>query len=94
MTHHPAIDRSRALWNRSHAHLDSDAVLAQLLDWGEIEAWRELYQLAARDERLRRRIHAILYRAPIAYPGFWLAALQTLGESIDWSKPLPQDEGY
>jgi len=91
---HPAIDRSRALWNRSHADLASDEILAQLLDWGEIEAWRELYQLAARDARLRQRIHAILYRVPIAYPGFWLAALRTLGEPIDWSKKLPEDEGY
>lgn len=91
---HPAIDRSWALWNRSHADLDSDEILAQLLDWGELEAWRELYQLASRDERLRRRMHAILYRVPIAYPGFWLAALQGLGEPIDWSRKLPEGEGY
>lgn len=91
---HAAIDRSRALWNRSHADLASDEILAQLLDWGEVEAWRELYRLAARDPRLRRRIHAVVYQAPIAYPGFWLAALSTLGEPIDWSRKLPEDEGY
>jgi len=87
-----AIERSRALWNRSHVDLRSDEVLAQLLDRGELPAWRELYRLAAGDPELRRRMAAIVHRAPIAYPYFWLAALQSLGEPIDWSASVPREE--
>ncbi len=93
MSGHPAIERSRALWNRSRADLDSDEVLAQLLDWGELEAWRELYRLATRDAALRARMHALVRRVPLAYPGFWLAALARLGEPVDWTLPLPEDDG-
>jgi hypothetical protein len=27
------------------------------------------------------------------YPRFWLAALASLGEAIDWTEPLPEDRG-
>ncbi len=54
------LSNSRALWNRSRLALESDEVLAQILDRGELEAWREIYRLAALpgDEAaaLRRRI--------------------------------------
>jgi len=30
---------------------------------------------------------------PIAFPGFWLAAMASLGEEIDWSELLPEDTG-
>jgi hypothetical protein len=73
--------------------LASDEVLAQVLDRGDLAAWRELYQLASRDERLRRRILAVVYRVPLPYPAFWLAALASLGETIDWTARLPQDRG-
>lgn len=88
-----AIARSRALWNRTHVDLRSDEILAQLLDLGELAAWRELYALAARDPELRARLHAVVRRVPLPYPGFWLAALETLGETVDWSAPLPEDAG-
>jgi hypothetical protein len=80
-------------WNRSRMDLASDEVLAQVLDRGDLAAWRELYRLAADDEPLRRRILVVVHRAPLPYPFFWLAALASLGESIDWTAPLPVDQG-
>jgi len=29
----------------------------------------------------------------LPFPSFWLAALASLGEAIDWTLPLPQDDG-
>jgi hypothetical protein len=84
---------SRALWNRGRLDLASDETLAQLLDRGDLADWRELFALAVRDDVLRRRIVATVRRAPIAFPGFWLAAMASLGEVIDWSEPLPEDAG-
>jgi hypothetical protein len=80
-------------WNRNRLDLASDEMLAQVLDRGDIEAWRELYHLAAVDEGLRQRVLAIVRRVPLAYPRFWLAALGSLGEAIDWTVPPPQDPG-
>ena len=54
---------------------------------------QELYHLATRDEALRRRILGVIRRVPLPYPAFWLAALASLGEAIDWTLPLPHDEG-
>jgi hypothetical protein len=73
--------------------LASDEVLAQVLDRGGLAAWRELYHLARADEALRRRILAVVRRVPLPYPSFWLAALASLGEAIDWSVELPEDRG-
>jgi serine/threonine protein kinase len=36
---------------------------------------------------------AVVRRAPLPYPRFWLAALASLGEAIDWMEPLPEDRG-
>ena len=80
-------------WNRNRFDLASDEVLAQILDRGDLEAWRELYQLASSDPTLRRRILGIVRRVPLPFPGFWLAALVSLGEAIDWSSRLPVDDG-
>ena len=88
-----AMERLVVGWNRSHLDLESDEVLAQILDRGDVEAWRELYALASTDAALRRRILAVIRRVPLPYPGFWLAALASLGEPIDWAVPLPQDDG-
>jgi hypothetical protein len=30
---------------------------------------------------------------PLPYPGFWLAALAALGEAVDWTAPVPRDDG-
>jgi hypothetical protein len=68
-------------------------MLAQILERGDLAAWRELHHFAAADEALRRRILAIVRRVPLPYPGFWLAALAGLGEPIDWTVPLPPDPG-
>lgn len=88
-----ALERTVIAWNRSHLDLRSDEVLAQVLDRGNLEAWRELYQLSSADPALRRRILGIIRRVPLPFPGFWLAALVSLGEAIDWSARLPMDDG-
>jgi len=80
-------------WNRSHLDLASDEVLAQILDRGDLEAWRELYRLASVDADLRGRILGVVHRVALPYPAFWLAALASLGEPVDWSLSLPKDDG-
>lgn len=89
-----ALERSRALWNRTRLALDSDEVLAQILDRGEMDAWRALYGLARDDADLRRRIKKIVLAVPLPLPRLWLAALGSLGEEVDLGVTLPSyDEG-
>jgi hypothetical protein len=88
-----ALERVVLGWNRSHLDLASDEVLAQILDRGDVAAWRELYQLASSEGALRRRILAVIHRVALPYPGFWRAALASLGEAIDWAVTLPRDDG-
>ena len=88
------LSRSRALWNRSRLDLRSDEVLAQLLDRGELAAWRALYELARQDAVLRGRIAHVVLTVPTPMPHLWLAALRSLGESVDLAAPVPPyDEG-
>lgn len=84
-----ALLRSRALWNRRSFDLGSDEILAQLLDRGEIEAWRALYALAREDGELRKRIARIVTTVPVSLPHFWLAALASLGEVVDVGAKVP-----
>jgi hypothetical protein len=84
-----ALASSRALWNRRGLDLRSDEVLAQILDRGEMAAWRELYALAREDAELRRRIARIAVRVPLPLPHFWLAALKSLGEAVDVGARTP-----
>jgi hypothetical protein len=84
-----AIGRSRALWNRDALDLRSDEVLAQILDRGEVAAWADLYRMARADGELRARIHRIVLTVPLALPHFWLAALASLGQPVDFSAPVP-----
>jgi hypothetical protein len=88
-----ALERLVVGWNRTRLDLRSDEVLAQILDRGDVEGWRELYQLASTDAALRRRILGVIRRVPLPYPGFWLAALASLGEPVDWTVPVPRDDG-
>jgi hypothetical protein len=88
-----ALERTVVAWNRDHLDLESDEVLAQVLDRGDLAACRELYALAAKDSRLRRRILDVVGRVPLPYPSFWRAAMASLGERVDWSAPLPSDPG-
>lgn len=88
-----ALERVVVGWNRSHLDIASDEVLAQVLDRGDLEAWRELYRLASADAVLRRRLLGVVRRVALPYPAFWLAALASLGEPVDWSAPLPKDDG-
>ena len=88
-----ALERTVVGWNRSRLDLRSDEMLAQILDRGDLAAWKELYALAAGDRALRHRILAVIRSVPLPYPAFWLAALASLGEAIDWTAPLPGDEG-
>jgi hypothetical protein len=87
----PRLERSRALWNRSALDLQSDEVLAQILDRGELDSWRAIYRLAAEDAILRARIARVVAQVPLGFPRFWLAALRALGESVDVGMPLPSD---
>ncbi|MGH7151351.1 MAG: hypothetical protein ACREIU_11670 [Planctomycetota bacterium] len=79
--------RSRALWNREGLDLASDEVLGQILDRGEVEAWREIYRLAtgesasARD--LRRRVLDLCRRGAVSFPHLFLAAMGALGERLE-----------
>ena len=83
-----ALQRSRALWNRTRGDLESDEVLAQILDRGEIEVWRDVYRRAKSDAQLRQRIVRIVLTVPTPLPRFWLAALASLGESVELGAPL------
>ncbi len=85
----PSLASSPALWNRSELNLESDEVLAQLLDRGDMAAWRALYRIAAADARLRARIQRVILNVPTPLPRFWLAALASLGEVVDYDVPLP-----
>ena len=80
---------SPALWNRSTLTMASDEVLAQLVDRGTMADWRHLYSLAANDRELRTRLLRIVLTVPLPLPRFWLAALASLGESVDLSSPVP-----
>lgn len=79
----------RALWNRDTFDLRSDEVLAQILDRGELADWRELYHLAGDDAQLRTRIRRLVSTVPLPLPRFWLAALASLGEPVDFDAPVP-----
>ncbi len=85
---------SRALWNRSRLDLESDEVLAQILDRGELAAWREIYRLAAQPgeaaARLRRRIVRLCQTVPIAFPHLFLAAMGSLGEELEPYPEVPE----
>lgn len=88
-----ALERTVVGWNRSRLDLRSDEVLAQILDRGDLAAWKELYALAAEDAPLRQRILGVIRRVPLPYPAFWPAVLASLGEQPDWSAAPPRDEG-
>jgi hypothetical protein len=87
------LDDSRALWNRDRLDLRSDEVLAQILDRGEMSAWRELYRIARTDSVLRGRIAALVRSVPLPLPHFWLAALKALGEDVDVGAETPPYPG-
>ena len=92
------LGRSRALWNRDRLDLASDEVLAQLLDRGELDAWRELYRQAARPTEdgvaLRRRILRLCGSVPLSFPHLFIAAMAQLGEVVDpYPEPPPGDAG-
>jgi len=91
------LSRSRALWNRDRLDLESEEILAQILDRGSLEDWRALYQLlrVEGDEgrRLRERVHAVLLKVPTGRPHFWLAVLAGLGHPVDWARQPERDPG-
>ena len=79
----------RALWNRATLDLRSDEVLAQVLDRGELADWRALYRLSHADMQLRARIRRLVLTVPLPLPHFWLAALASLGDPVDFDAPVP-----
>ena len=84
---------SKAFWNRSTVDLRSDEQLAQLMDRGSVADWASLRALALADSDLRHRMRSIVERVEIGFPGFWLALLVSMGEPVDWDRPLPRDQG-
>ena len=87
------LSRSSALWNRDRLDLRSDEVLAQVLDRGEIDAWREIYRLASGSGEeaaaLRRRILRLCQTVPLSFPHLFIAAMRALGESVDPYPDVP-----
>lgn len=87
------LSRSQALWNRTSLDLGSDEVLAQLLDRGEIAAWRQLYQLAsgagAEATALRRRILRLCQTVPLSFPHLFIAAIGALEGPIEPYPTVP-----
>lgn len=88
-----SLERTVVGWNRRRLDLRSEEMLAQILDRGDLAAWRELYALAAEDPALRQRLLSVIRQVPLPYPVFWRAALASLGETVDWCAPPPTDEG-
>lgn len=90
---HFDLSQSQALWNRTHLALESDEVLAQILDRGELEAWREIYRLASgpgeEAARLRRRILRLCQTVPLSFPYLFIAAMGALGERIEPYPSVP-----
>ena len=84
---------SKAMWNRSAVDLRSDEQLAQLMDRGTLADWAELRTIAATDASLRGRMRSIVETVELGFPGFWLALLRSMGEPVDWDRPLPTDQG-
>ncbi len=91
MTPEEQLSGSRALWNREALDLESDEILAQILDRGSWDDWRALYRLATGDPRLRRRIVDLVERVPLYLPNFWLAAMRALGEEVDMRAVAPRE---
>jgi hypothetical protein len=58
------LESSPALWNRAYLDLRSEETIAQILDRGTLEDWRELVRLARNDQMLRERIHRVVLRVP------------------------------
>ena len=87
------LSTSQALWNRNGLVLESDEVLAQLLDRGELEAWRELYRLASgpgeEAAALRKRILRLCQTVPLSFPHLFIAAMGALGETIEPYPDVP-----
>lgn len=67
-------------------------MLAQILDRGGLDDWRELYRLAAQDASLRRRILDLCATVPLAMPHFFIAAMGALGDVVEpYPDPLRDD---
>lgn len=86
------FSKSPALWNRDQFDINSDEVLAQVLDRGTMEDYRALYGMAKSDPNLRARILNLVRTVPLPLPYFWLSAMASLGERIDWSTRPPRYE--
>ena len=91
------LEESRALWNRESLALESDEVLAQIVDRGSLGDWRALYALlrggGEEARELRERVYRVLITVPTGRPYFWLAALASLGYPVDWSRGPRRDPG-
>jgi len=97
MGHLDTLAKSRALWNRDGLNLDSDEVLAQILDRGSLEDWQALYALMTAPspdaKRLQQRVWSLLHEVEVGRPYFWIAALGSLGFPVDWSRRPRESDG-
>src|SRR2546425_4968537 len=82
------IDRSRALWNRQDANLESDETLAQLLDRGEMTVWREVFPVGPTRVQLWRRFEGIVFKVPLKMAPLLLAAPPRPGGTGAWNVPI------
>lgn len=74
------------MWNRKGLDLESDEVLARILD--RVRDWRALYALARERPGLRARIVRLCQTTTIGFAHLFLAAMANLGEDIhDWPPP-------
>lgn len=68
--------------------MESDEVLCQILDRGQMRDWRALYALARESPPLRRRIVHLCQTTPIGFAHLFLAAMAGLGEPVAvWPPP-------
>ncbi|MBN1961515.1 MAG: hypothetical protein JW841_11260 [Deltaproteobacteria bacterium] len=94
MNNSTGLSSSRALWNRKHLDLRSKEIIAQILDFGERDDWRELYKLCKADAKLRHRTLSVIMQVPLAYGHFWLSALAAIDQNININAELPAYSCY
>ncbi len=66
-------------------------MLAQLLDRGEPDVWREIFTMAKTSPILGKRIVRGCLTVPLGFPHLFLAAMEALGEDVPCDPILPRE---